>query len=152
MKILLAADGSRFSEAALKTVMSRMRPHKNQIRVLHVLEQPTALTAREMAGYHSALAAAAQKERSQAQALLAKYADRLRAKGFKVSTALEEGDPKSAILECARKWRADLIVIGSHGRKGLEHFFLGSVSEAVARYAECSVQIVRDRQQRRLVR
>jgi hypothetical protein len=37
-----------------------------------------------------------------------------------------------------------LIVIGSHGRKGIDRFLLGGVSEAVARYAHCSVQIVRD--------
>jgi nucleotide-binding universal stress UspA family protein len=47
------------------------------------------------------------------------------------------------ILDTAAKWHADLIVIGSHGRKGLDRFLLGSVSEAVARHAPCSVQIVR---------
>ncbi len=148
MKILLAVDGSKFSDAAVRTVRKQERSRALQIRVLHVLEQPSALTAREMAGYHSALAAAAQKEKNQAKVLLAKTADRLLSKGVKVSTVLEEGDPKSKILEVARKWGADLIVVGSHGRKGLEHFLLGSVSEAVARYAECAVEIVRIRQKR----
>lgn len=46
-------------------------------------------------------------------------------------------------LEQASKWGADLIVLGSHGRKGLKHFLLGSVSETVARHAICSVEIVR---------
>jgi nucleotide-binding universal stress UspA family protein len=147
MKILLAVDGSKYSDAAVRAV-ARERQRRAQVRVLHVLERPPALAAREMAGYRSALAAAAQKEKSQAQALLAKIGDGLRSKGFKVSTALKEGDPKSGILELARKWRADLIVVGSHGRKGLEHFLLGSVSEAVARYAPCAVEIVRARQRR----
>jgi len=60
-----------------------------------------------------------------------------------LTAAVEEGDPKSKILDTARDWDADLIVLGSHGRKGLQHFLMGSVSEAVARHAECSVEIVR---------
>ena len=47
------------------------------------------------------------------------------------------------ILDCAAEWGADLIIVGSHGRKGIARFVLGSVSEAVARYARCSVEIVR---------
>lgn len=144
MKILLAVDGSKYSDAVIRTV-AQERQRGVQVRVLHVLERPPALATREMAGYHSALPAAAQREKSQAQALLAKIGDRLRSKGFKVGTILEEGDPKSKILELARKWRADLIVVGSHGRRGLEHFLLGSVSEAVARHAPCTVEIVRTR-------
>jgi nucleotide-binding universal stress UspA family protein len=144
MKILLAVDGSKYSDAAVRAVAQERR-RDARVRILHVLERPPALAAREMAGYRSALAAAAQKEKSQAQALLLKIGKALHSKGFKVSAILEEGDPKSKILELARKWRADLIVVGSHGRKGLEHFLLGSVSEAVARYAPCAVEIVRAR-------
>lgn len=143
MRILLPVDGSKYSEAAVRAVMNQLRPRAVQIRVLHVLELPSALTAREMAGYRSTLAVAAQEQTNQAKALLAMAADRLRSKGFKVGVALEEGDPKLKILEAAKKWRPDLIVVGSHGRKGLERFLLGSVSEAIARYAECAVQIVR---------
>lgn len=71
-------------------------------------------------------------------------ADTLKAAGFKQpSHAVEEGNPKVVIVDEANKWRADLIVLGSHGRKGLDRFLLGSVSEAVSRHATCSVEIVR---------
>ncbi|MGA1999681.1 MAG: universal stress protein [Terriglobales bacterium] len=63
--------------------------------------------------------------------------------GFRVSTSVAEGNAKSVILDKAAEWHADLIALGSHGRKGLERFLLGSVSEAVARHAPCSVLIVR---------
>jgi nucleotide-binding universal stress UspA family protein len=56
------------------------------------------------------------------------------------------GEPCGVILDTAKKWGADLIVLGSHGRRGLDRFLLGSVSEAVAIHAACSVQVVRGRQ------
>ena len=57
-----------------------------------------------------------------------------------VSAVVEEGDPKTRIIDHAAHWQADVIVLGSHGRKGLDRFLLGSVSEAVARHAPCSVE------------
>jgi nucleotide-binding universal stress UspA family protein len=52
------------------------------------------------------------------------------------------GNVKEVILEEARKWDADLIVVGSHGRRGFKRFLLGSVSEAVVMNAHCSVVVV----------
>jgi nucleotide-binding universal stress UspA family protein len=63
--------------------------------------------------------------------------------GYKVETAVEEGAPKAKIVEDAARWNADLIILGSHGRAGMDRFLMGSVSEAVARHAPCSVQVVR---------
>jgi nucleotide-binding universal stress UspA family protein len=62
-----------------------------------------------------------------------------------VTTAVEVGNPKFIVLDAAADWKADLIILGSHGRSGLNRFPMGSVSEAVARHATCSVQIVRIR-------
>lgn len=53
--------------------------------------------------------------------------------------------PKTVILDEAEYWHADLIVVGSHGRRGLDRLLLGSVSEAVATYAHCSVEVIRSR-------
>jgi nucleotide-binding universal stress UspA family protein len=58
--------------------------------------------------------------------------------------AVLAGNPKEVILEEAEKWNADLIVVGSHGRRGFKRFLLGSVSEAVAMNAHCSVVVVRN--------
>ena len=143
MRIVLAIDGSKFSEAAVQTVIEQARPKDTEIQILHVVEPPSLLVAREMGGYDRALDAVWEAETKQAEALVTKVADRLRSKGLKVTTTVEQGDPKSKIIDVASKWQADLIVLGSHGRKGLEHFLLGSVSEAVARHAPCSVEIVR---------
>jgi nucleotide-binding universal stress UspA family protein len=53
------------------------------------------------------------------------------------------GEPRQALMDLAKSWPADLIVMGSHGRRGFEKALLGSVSEAVAMHAPCSVEIIR---------
>ena len=143
MKIVLAVDGSKFSEAAVQAVIEQARPQDTEIQVLHIVEPPSLLVAREMGGYDRALDAVWEGETKQAEALVTKVADQLRSKGLKVTTKVEQGDPKSGIIDAASKWRAELIIIGSHGRKGLDRFLMGSVAESVARHAPCSVEIVR---------
>ena len=83
------------------------------------------------------------EQRREAEELVARAAQRLRDAGFQVTRAIEEGNPKVVIIDSAAEWAADLIILGSHGRKGLDRFLIGSVSEAVARQARCSVQIIR---------
>jgi nucleotide-binding universal stress UspA family protein len=51
--------------------------------------------------------------------------------------------PKELILKEASDWGAHLIVLGSHGRRGLDRLLLGSVSEAIAAHAPCSVEVIR---------
>jgi nucleotide-binding universal stress UspA family protein len=53
-------------------------------------------------------------------------------------------EPRALILDTAEAWGADLIVVASHGRRGLDRFLMGSVSEAVATYARCSVEVIRN--------
>ena len=62
--------------------------------------------------------------------------------------AVPAATPKELILSEAAEWGADLIVVGSHGRRGINRFLLGSVSEAVALHANCSVEIIRRTGQR----
>jgi nucleotide-binding universal stress UspA family protein len=143
MKIVLAIDGSKFSEAAIRTVIEQVHTQDTEIQVLHVVEPPSLLVAREMGGYDRNLDIVWEAETKRAEELVSKVADELRSKGLRVTTLVEQGDPQSKIIDTAAKWRADLIVVGSHGRKGLEHFLLGSVSDGVARHAGCSVEIVR---------
>jgi nucleotide-binding universal stress UspA family protein len=67
----------------------------------------------------------------------------LTAAGLKASGEVLSGNAKEVILKEAQEWDADLIVVGSHGRRGIRRFLLGSVSEAVAMNAHCSVVVVR---------
>ena len=138
MKILLAIDDSKFSAAAVKAVIARHKLPGLEVRVLHAAEPPTLFTAPEMAEYIPP-----EESAEEAKALVAKAAAALRSAGVNVTTAVVQGDAKSVILDDANAWGADLIVLGSHGRKGLERFMVGSVSAAVLRHAHCSVEIVR---------
>jgi nucleotide-binding universal stress UspA family protein len=62
-----------------------------------------------------------------------------------VSSTVKVDSPKDAIVEEAERWGADLVLVGSHGYRGPARALLGSVSQAVATLAKCSVEIVRRR-------
>jgi len=143
MKILLAIDDSKFSEAATKAVIARALPKDTEVRVLHVVEPPTLLVARDMGVSDPALEAVWEGETKRAQDLVARTAETLRSHGMKVTTSVQQGDPKSMIIDASEELHADLIVLGSHGRNALDRFLMGSVSEAIVRHARCSVEIVR---------
>jgi len=143
MRILLAVDDSNFSEAAIQAVIAQARSRDTEVRVLHVLEPPSLLLGREMRGYDPEFEGVWKALREQAKAWVERTTGTLHASGFSATPSLEEGDPKSKIIDVAKEWKADLIVLGSHGRKGLERFLMGSVADSVARHADCSVEIVR---------
>jgi nucleotide-binding universal stress UspA family protein len=143
MKLLIAIDGSEFSQAALRNVIARPWNAGTEVKVLHVVEPPSLLIGREMGAYDPEFEMVWKALREQAKDLVEKAAGKLRAAGFQVSTELVEGDPKSQILDSAKEWHADMIVLGSHGWSGLNRFLMGSVSEGVVRHAHCSVEIIR---------
>jgi len=136
MKILLAVDNSKFSEAAAQAVITQHQRQGTEVKVLHVVDLALPIPTSYAEGFR-------QESLQQGEALVARTAERLRAAGLKAVTAVEEGDPKSRIIDNAAQWQADLIVLGSHGRKGLDHFLMGSVAEAVTRHARCSVEVIR---------
>ena len=144
MKILLAVDDSKFSEAAAQAVITQMRPEQTEVCVLHVVE-PLLLIPYYYMGQVASLEAAQQKRMADGKELVVRLGQRLMQAGFKVQTDVKEGDPRAMILDYAAAWNPDLIVVGSHGRKGLDRFLIGSVAESLARHATCSVLIVRIR-------
>ncbi len=142
MKILLAVDDSKFSDAALQVVIAQIPPQATEVLVLHVVEPITLSPPPQMsAGYAPELESRVKDGRD----LVEREAQRLRAAGFKADGAVEVGDIREKIIDAAAELRADLIVLGSHGRRGVQRFLLGSVAEHVARHAQCSVEIVRIR-------
>ncbi len=142
MKILLAIEDSKFSEAATRTVIQRMRPDGAEVCILHVAEPKWLVLDYEL-GQLGQIEAAREDALQQGKELLARVEPVVAAAGFRTTTALEEGDARFVIVDRAEQWHADAIVMGSHGRKGLGRLLLGSVAEHVARHAHCTVMIVR---------
>jgi nucleotide-binding universal stress UspA family protein len=144
MKILLATDASKCSEAATQAVASQIISKNNEVLVLQAVEPLAYLTPPQMApGYAPEMAQQREEQFKQARASVASAAEILKSAGFAVNTRVVEADPRAAILDVAEESHVNLIVLGSHGRKGLQKFLLGSVAESVARHARCSVLIVR---------
>jgi len=139
MKILIGIDDSKVSGDVSRAIVMQFRAEHTEIRVLHVL-QPIAPAPPQMApGYAPEL----DDQKKPARELVERIAKELLSAGFKVDTAVEVGDIRERIIDSAAEWGADLIVVGSHGQRGIRRFLLGSVAEFVARHAKCSVEIVR---------
>jgi nucleotide-binding universal stress UspA family protein len=140
MKVLVAVDDSKFSEATLKAVIAQFNPRNTEVRVIHVVEPIAFSVPPQMApGYTPELRDQVKK----AEELVERSAKTLRTAGFNVEAEVGKGDIREKIIDSAAEWHADIIVIGSHGRSGMRRFLLGSVPEFVSRHANCSVEIVR---------
>lgn len=146
MKVLIAIDESECSSMALDSVAGRHWGDEGQFRIVSVFE-PLAYQA---AGWHAAYMPVSMIEaeqklvNSKRKFVDDKVAELKKAFGAdKVTGSVLEGPVWPSVIEEAKSWEADLIVVGSHGRSGLNRLFLGSVAEAIASHANCSVEIVK---------
>lgn len=141
MKILLATDGSECSANAVYSVANRPWPAKSQIRTISVVELPILVTE-----YPDNVLEQLWKEaRTRAEDAVADARKTLSATGLNVcgGEATPKGEPRSFIIDEAKAWGADLIVLGSHGRHGWDRLLMGSVAESVVLHAPCSVEVIR---------
>lgn len=149
MNVLLAIDDSAGSQAALRAVIERI-PKSARVKVLSVVEPPSAsvkfavAAAGQVVGSPATLAPETEAASKHARQIVDEALEDLRRAGFIASPAVEFGDARNVIIDTAVQDGDDLIVVGAHGRSGLERLLLGSVSEAVARHAPCSVEIIRN--------
>jgi nucleotide-binding universal stress UspA family protein len=144
MKILLAVDGSKIGGSAVQELLRRSWPPGTDVRVVSVANPVPLVTDPILILAASHMESAREEQRRAAHAV--NEAAQQIAKGapdLTVSKQVLEGSPKKAIVEEAERWGADLILLGSHGHGPAERFLLGSVAQAVAEHALCSVEIVR---------
>ena len=135
-RILCPIDFDENSLSALSTAAEIAREHDGTVYVLHVVPlivQPTAMPV-YVDLYKGQEEAAHRKLVEIAHKRLA---------GLKYELMTQVGEPAGAILKAARKTRADVIVMATHGRRGFKHFFLGSIAEIVLREASCPVLTTR---------
>jgi len=142
-RILVAIDGSDTSKRALREALQLAKDGKSTLRVLHVLDLVTFSTDTPsgFAAYEDAL-------RVGGEQMLADASDMAEKAGVACETKLLEIEERGRriaeeIARDAQEWRAELIVIGTHGRRGLNRLFLGSVAESLVRIASAPVLLIR---------
>lgn len=143
MKVLLAIDDCRMSEAAIEELKTRPWPSDTQFRILTVVEpgrdELAYGDARDMSAYLYELV---HKREEYVKSKVSEIC-KLVAAG-NVSGKVLQGSIRDTIVKEAREWGADLLVMGSHGRRGIKRFLLGSIAESVLAVAPCTVEIVKD--------
>lgn len=140
-KILVPTDFSDNAAQALDAAVDLARRYEATLLLLHVYQPPVYAfpDGIVLAGSKVLLSMADASDRGLAEAKA--QAEQLGARGVSVQSAL--GTPFADIIRVAREEDADLIVMGTHGRTGLAHALLGSVTEKVVRKAPCPVLTVR---------
>lgn len=143
-KILVPVDGSATAQAALAEAARIARATGGEVRVLHVWDSFDSMRGIQLsASVIQEVRAAALK---QAEQVLADALASVDPSGFTLSSQLIEssGEPVAElIVRGAQEWGAELIVLGTHGRRGIERLVMGSDAEQVARTAPVPVMLVR---------
>ena len=150
MKILLGTDGSDGAALAAKSVANRPWPAGGRVKILSAVQLLVPgnelMMSSSSAIYPTSLLEEMWSEvRSSAHEAVAEAQKTLEAAGIKVlaGETTPDGDPRIVLLAQAKEWDADLIVLGSYGRRGMDRILMGSVSELVALHAHCSVEVIR---------
>ena len=148
MKILIATDGSTFSQQALEKACELAKRWDDvSLRVISVYEAQVPMAAEPFAisaEYYQKLDDFA---RQQSEAAVKKSIDFIKTHlnngSTDVTGMVELGIPAQAIVEAAERWGADMVVVGSHGYGFWGRLAIGSVSDAVVHHAPCSVVVVK---------
>lgn len=151
MKILIGADGSDCSMDAVRSVAQRPWPPSSQIRVISIVPlivpfgETISLPIAPVYPPPDLINTIEKQAQGRAEEAVAHARQILNKAHIKTveNEYLLIGDARQVILDQAKDWGADLIVVGSHGYRGIDKFMLGSVSESVAMHAHCSVEVIR---------
>lgn len=129
-----------FRKPRFQEVEERFATPDTTVRVLHVVGTfvPPAAALLDAGG---SLEGVREEVASRYQALVESAAERLRRRGITAEAVVKDGNPGKVIVNEAKDWGADVIVVGSHGHSGLERLLMGSVAQYVVDHAPCSVEV-----------
>jgi nucleotide-binding universal stress UspA family protein len=142
-RILVPVDFSAHSEDALRYAVSLAGRLGASLELLHVVEDPFLSGAWSSELYLPNGAELLDSIVSDAKRRLSDLKDLIVQGRVPASTVVLKGPPAPTIIDHAKDGQFDLVVMGTHGRTGLAHLFMGSVAEAVARRAPCPVLTIR---------
>lgn len=134
-RLLLATDGSRYSAAAGERAIDFAKSYGGEIQAVSVVDIPPETFAEAMN--------AVEKLTAKAKEFVEDVKKAAQARGVKATGFVGEGEAYQVITSLAEKERADVIVMGSHGRTGLRRLLMGSVAERAIGHASCPVLVVK---------
>jgi nucleotide-binding universal stress UspA family protein len=142
VRILLGMDGSDYSVAAAESVASRPWPEGTEVKVVGAVKV-IAAAADPWYPVGDIAVRLLEEHARQAREHVETGEKMMRDAGLQATGAVLTDTAKASLVDEAKDWGADLVVVGSHGRRGLNRILMGSVSEAVAMHAPCSVDVIR---------
>ena len=137
-KVLIPTDFSELSNQAIDTALLMVKQLGAEVAFLHVIERldhPDDMTALFDEGYAYIL--------DRARSLLNDLVSQSEREDIQASAEIANGIPHVEILRMAEALEVDLIMMGTHGRKGLDHLLLGSQAERIVRMASCPVTTIK---------
>src|SRR5262249_33911639 len=138
--VLVPIDFSATADRALTYAIALAQQLHARLTLIHVLDL-TSVTMEDMTA--GMTATYLDNLKTDAQHLLQASRERVQLAGLQGESVLVQGTPTQTILDTAGEQGVDLIIMGTHGRTGLAHVFLGSVAEHVVRQGPCPVLVVR---------
>jgi nucleotide-binding universal stress UspA family protein len=136
-KVLIALTNDPLAVHAADVGIELTRSLKAELGFVYVIGEPSAIGADGGVSAEEAIKTA-KEDGKELIAVIRQRAPELSALEF-----MPIGNPAAEIVKAAKEWPANLIVIGSHGRGGIQRAVLGSVAEAVMRHAPCPVMVIK---------
>lgn len=145
-RILVAVDGSEPSQLALEHALELAKDQHARLRIAHAVESFHYLVS--AGGFPFDASELIQSLRQDGERVLSEAHARAARAGVEAETAMLEGRTTAErtagiVIRDAKEWDADLIVLGTHGRRGFDRVLLGSVAESLVRTASLPVLLVR---------
>jgi nucleotide-binding universal stress UspA family protein len=142
-RILVPVDGSPTSMAGLNEALRLARNQKARVRLVHIVDEVPIFSSSE-GGVN--IEPVIESLKSGGKSILARTAKMVAARGVRAETEMVENTTSrvaDVLVARAKRWRADLIVMGTHGRRGVNRLVLGSDAELVVRNSPVPVLLVR---------
>jgi len=140
-RIVVALDGSECAHRALAVALQLAQASQARLGVCSVVDP---ILVAGTAPPSPAMDAAFLEMEKAAQTFVSEAVERARQEGLEATGSVRAGVPAFELRKYAREFEADLIVMGTHGRRGFAHFLMGSVAEAILRESAIPVLVVRD--------
>jgi len=145
-RILVAIDDSFMTQRVLAEAAALAKAHGAALCIAHAIDETILARSNVESLAPTPIGEVESQLRTAARAFLEKAAATARTAGIEPELKVVDSEKKHVsdiLADTAEAWKADLLILGTHGRRGLERYFVGSVAERVVRRASCSILLVR---------